>query len=229
MKRRSIAGVFAAIACAVGVVAAPADAAVLDRVVARFSDPEAGEASASLRFVMMRELILEAWLVAYERAPAGESPVSFDDKQLRAALERHVIEDVLSERLPSSTPQQKLKQRVDETRFALRIAVDDRLDQILQKAGGGATGGGIAELESILQRRARAETYLELAVAEPVEVTEGELRTAWAHPPKMLETMEFEKAVPALRVLVRAVRLREAAQAYYQAVRARLHMEIIQG
>jgi hypothetical protein len=42
----------------------------------------------------------------------------------------------------------------------------------------------------------------------------------------MLEGTEFEKAVPALRVLVRATRLREAAQAYYQAVRARIHLEI---
>lgn len=227
VKRARIAGFAVAIAaCAI---AGSSRAAVLDRVVARFADPESsGEASGALRFVMMRELILEGWLVAYEKSAPGDAPSGFDDKQLRAALERHVIEEVLSERLPSSTPQAKVKKSVDDARLALRLAVGDRVDEILGKASGGAPGGGSAELESILLRRARAETYLELAVAEPVDVTEGELRAAWAHPPKMLESTDFEKAVPALRVLVRAIRLREAAQAYYQAVRARLHLEIIQ-
>jgi hypothetical protein len=221
--RRWIAGAAVAIAtCAIG---ASSRAAVLDRVVARFADPESADAGGT-RFVTMRELILEAWIVAYERAAPGETPSGFDDKQLRAALERHVIEEVLSERLPSSTPPAKVQKGADAARLALRLVVDDRVDEILSKASGGAPGGGVAELESILMRRARAETYLEVAVAEPVDVTEGELRAAWAHPPKMLEDVEFEKAVPALRVLVRSTRLREAAQAYYQAVRARLHLEI---
>jgi hypothetical protein len=198
---------------------------MLDRVVARFSDPESADAG-GMRFVMMRELILEGWLASYEKAAPGETPSGFDDKQLRAALERHVIEEVLSERLPITTPPDKIQKGVEHARLALRLAVDDRIDEILGKSSGGVPGGGAAELEAILLRRARAETYLELAVAEPVDVTEGELRAAWAHPPKMLEGAEFEKAVPALRVLVRATRLREAAQAYYQAVRARLHLEI---
>ena len=222
--------------CAVPKSEGVARAAVLDRVVARFSDPESGDAAGGLRFVMMRELILEAWLAAYEKAAPGETPTGFDDKDLRNALERHVIEEVLSERLPSSTPASKITAGVDHARLALRIAVSDasatsssapgRIGEILSKASGGVPSGGAAELESILLRRARAEAYLELAVAEPVDVTEGELRAAWAHPPKMLEGMDFEQAVPTLRVLVRAARLREAAQAYYQAVRARLHLEI---
>jgi len=225
LKRFVAACAFVIAFCAMG---RNSSASVLDRVVARFSDPEADEATGALRFVMMRELILEAWLVAYEKASPGDTPAVFDDKQLRAALERHVIEEVLSERLPSSTPPAKVSKGVGDARLALRLAVDDRLGEILARASGGASAGGAAELETILLRRARAETYLEIAVAEPVDVTEGELRNAWAHPPKMLEAMDFEKAVPALRVLVRAVRLREAAQAYYQAVRARLHLEIIQ-
>jgi hypothetical protein len=223
VKRAWIAGAALAVAlCAIG---GSSRAAVLDRVVARFSDPESADAG-GVRFVMMRELILEAWIVAYERATPAETPTGFDDKLLRAALERHVIEDVLSQRLPSTATPAKLQKGVDGARLALRLGVNDRVSEILSKASGGAPDGGVAELESILLRRARAETYLELAVAEPVDVTEGELRAAWAHPPAMLEGTEFEKAVPALRVLVRATRLREAAQAYYQAVRARIHLEI---
>jgi hypothetical protein len=38
--------------------AAGAKGKVIDRVVAKFTDPEAGESVGSLRFVMMRELIL---------------------------------------------------------------------------------------------------------------------------------------------------------------------------
>ena len=208
---------------------APAKAATLDRVVARFSDPEAAEAAGALRFVMMRELVLEAWVVAYERALPGETPSLFDDKQLRAALERHVIEEVLSERLPDSATSAQIAKGVAAARLALRLSIGDRLDPLLAAATAGVPGGGAAELEAILLRRARAEIYLELAVAEPVDVSEGELRAAWAHPPAALRTLEFDAAVPALRVHVRALRLREAGQAYYQAVRGRLHLEIVPG
>ena len=210
------------------VVAVPVRASppTVDRVVARFSDPEA---TGALRFVMMRELIVESWTIAYERAAPGETPVLFDDKHLRAALERHVIEEVLSERLPDSTSAPQIKRYVDDARLALRLSIGGRIEPLLAASSGNVPGGGAAELEAILLRRARAEIYLELAVAEPAEVTEGELRAAWAHPPPSLRTLEFEAALPALRVQVRALRLREAGQAYYQAVRGRLHLEIVPG
>jgi hypothetical protein len=207
---------------------AAAPAKVVDRVVARFSDPESGQATGAVRFVMMRELILDAWLVAYERAAPGTTPVGFDDKHLRVALERHVIEEVLSERLGDTVSSTVIAKRADEARTALGLVVGTgRIEEALVAASGGAPGGGVVELASILRRRARAEIYLEMAISQPVEVSEADLRAAFAKPPVALVGKTFDEAAPALRVFLRSSRLREASQGYYQAVRGRLKLEIV--
>ncbi|MEO7095489.1 MAG: hypothetical protein ABI175_19695, partial [Polyangiales bacterium] len=200
----------------------------IDRVVARFSDPESGQSTGAIRFVMMRELILDAWLVAFERAAPGTTPVGFDDKQLRVALERHVIEEVLSERLGETVAATVITKRTDEARTTLALTVGTgRLEEALSAASGGVPGGGIVELASILRRRARAEIYLEIAISQPVEVTEAELRSAYGKPPAALVGKTFDEAAPSLRIFLRSGRLREASQAYYQAVRGRLKLEIV--
>ena len=234
MRRVGLASAFTLLAVAAAVLApASIEAAsassftTLDRTVARFSDPEAVDASAGARFVMMRELILEAWLLAYERSP-GARPGGFDDKELRAALERHVIEEVLSQRLPSATAEARLAAEVPDTRAVQAIAVggDEQLAGALRDANGRATGGAL-ELQAILQRRARAQLYLELTVAQPVELNEAELRAAYVKAPDVLAKRPFDEATPGLRSYLRAQRLREAAQAYYQAVRTRLRLEVV--
>ena len=208
--------------------AAAAPSKVIDRVVARFSDPESGQGGGAIRFVMMRELILDAWLVAYERAAPGTTPVGFDDKQLRTAVERHVIEEVLSERLGDTVPANVIVKRTDEARTALGLLVGTgRVEEALAAASGGVPGGGVVELASILRRRARAEIYLELAISQPAEVGEADLRAAFAKPPVALVGKTFDEAAPALRIFLRSSRLREASQAYYQAVRGRLKLEIV--
>lgn len=203
------------------------EAAIVDRVVARFGDPESIGAD-STRFVMMRELVVEAWLVAFERSP-GARPASFDDKQLRVALERHVIEQVLSDRLAeSAATKEALARGEKEARAALAITLgESRLTEALSVAGGGVAAAAEPELAAILQRRARAELYLEIAVAQPVPLTEGDLRAAQAKAPPSLAKKPFEDAVPDLRIYLRSQRLREASQAYYQAVRGRLKLEIV--
>jgi hypothetical protein len=216
----------AAIAIAPGAHAAPAK--VLDRVVARFSDPESGQAAGAIRFVMMRELILDAWLVAFERAAPGTTPVGFDDKQLRVALERHIIDEVLSERLGDTVSQAAIAKRADDARTALALTVGTgRLEEALSAASGGVPGGGAVELASILRRRARAEIYLEIAISQPVEISEADLRAAFVKPPPALVGKSFDEGAPALRIYLRSARLREASQAYYQAVRGRLKLEIV--
>ena len=117
---------------------------------------------------------------------------------------------------------------VAEARKVQAIAVggEDRLKEALERAAGGAAMT-VPELDTILRRRARAELYLESAVAQPVQLSDAELRAAYAKAPELLASIPYEQAAPQLRPYVRAMRLRDAAQGYYQAVRARLHLEIV--
>jgi hypothetical protein len=206
---------------------APAAPVVLDRVVARFSDPEASEASGALRFVMMRELVLEAWMVAYERNQTGTPQVT--DKEIRLALERHVIEAVLGSRTLPPAIEKRVVPAAESARLGEEIAAGgaERFAAMLERATGSKTGG-VVELTAILVRRARAELYLEIGVGQPMEPTDDELRVAWAKSPGGIDkTQTFESVAPALRGWVRTTRLREGAQAYYQAVRSKLRLEIV--
>lgn len=214
----------AAVALASTVAFAPKAAPIVaDRAVARFSDPEAADASGAQRFVMMRELVLEAWLVAYERTPNG-SP-SIDDKTLRIALDRHVIEAVLGARSLPKTWEARVDKEIADARRALSLAVGGtaRFAELMVRATG-STEGAAPELATVLRRRARTQLYLESAVGLAYEPNEGELHTAHA---KLLSNEPFDAAAPVLRAYLRTLRLREGAQAYHQAVRSKLRLEIV--
>ncbi len=198
---------------------------VADRAVARFSDPEASDQSASLRFVMMRELVIEGWLVAYERAQAGTP--SMDDKTLRIALERHVIEAVLGTRALPPAIEARVARAREDAQLSLEVTVggEARLREALARATGSTTGGS-AELDTILRRRARAELYLEVATGQVYEPNEAELRAAHNKLP-MFAKQPYDEVAKPLRAHLRTLRLREGAQAYHQAVRSKLRLEII--
>lgn len=205
--------------------AAHAAPIVADRAVARFSDPEASDQSASLRFVMMRELVIESWLVAFERTTAGAPSV--DDKALRIALERHVIEAVLGSRALSAAVEAKLPKTIEDVKLSLRVSVggEERLREAMARATGSESGGA-AELETILRRRARAELYLEIATGQTYEPSEIELRQAHGKLP-MFSKVPYDEVARPLRAHLRTQRLREGAVAYHQAVRSKLRLEII--
>jgi hypothetical protein len=208
-------------------VASTASAAPIvgDRAVARFSDPEASDQQASLRFVMMRELVIEAWLVAYERAPIGTPTI--DDKALRIALERHVIEAVLGTRALTPAIEAKVPKAFDDVKLALQVSVggEARLNEAIARATGNDKGAD-AELETILKRRARAELYLEIATGGGYEPNEAELRAAHQKLP-MFAKVPYDEVAKPIRAYLRTQRLREGAQAYHQAVRSKLRLEII--
>lgn len=227
--RRALRGAIAALV-AVGFslgVATRAPAAVLDRTVARFLDPEAANASSARRFVTMRELVVESWLATLERS-SGAPSGTLSERIVRGAFERHVIEALLGERaLPASA-----EARVDELAAEARrvevveVGGEARLARALELATG-AKDGGAAELAAVFRRRARAELYLEIAVSQPIRSSDAELRSAFAGAPEELTKLGFDGALPLLRAYVRSVRLRELAQSYYQAVKGRLHLEVV--
>lgn len=227
MTRRGVATLALTAACVLGpALASPARAEVVDRTVARFSDPEATDTSGAVRFVMMRELVVEAWLVAYERAPTGTPVV--DDKALRLALERHVIEAVLGARVLPAAVEARLGKATVDANVAQTVAVggDERMRELRVQATGSPEGGA-SELAAILRRRARAELYLEAAVAQPVEPNEIELRSAWVKAPGVYAKRPFDEVSGDVRAWLRTTRLRESAQAYYQAIRSKLRLEIV--
>jgi hypothetical protein len=192
-----------------------------DRAVARFTDPEA--ATGAQRFVMMRELVVEAWLVAYERTPNGWP--ALDDKALRMALDRHVIEAVLGARTLPAPFEARVEQQTADVRRAQELLVGGagRLNELLVRVSGNSKVGD-EELTAILRRRARAELYLEAAVGLSYEPSEPELRAAHA---KWSDGNTYEQAAPDVRACLRTMKLREGAQAYHQAVRSKLRLEIV--
>jgi hypothetical protein len=220
--------VVAAGAILIGLCSATTHAAptVADRAVARFSDPEASETKGALRFVMMRELVLEAWLVAFERSPTGTP--SMDDKSLRVALERHIVEAVVGSRVLPTTVEMRVNKAIAEVKIAQVVAVGGqaRFDEAIARATG-TTNIPADELATIFRRRARAELYLELATGQIVDPNEAELRAAHLKAPGAYGKQPFEEVAPAIRAYFRTLRLRESAQSYYQAVRSKLRLEII--
>lgn len=208
------------------VVSVDGNAAVVDRAVARFSDPEASETKGALRFGLMRELVLEAWLVAFERSPSGTP--SIDDKTLRIALERHIVEAVVGSRPLPAAVEPRVKKSLTDVRLAQVVAVGGpaRFEEALARAAGSGKAPD-DELATILARRARAELYLELATGQIVDPNEAELRAAHLKAPAVYSKQPFEEVAPAIRAFVRTQRLRESGQSYYQAVRSKLRLEII--
>jgi hypothetical protein len=217
-------------ALAISLCGAPTSAApiVADRAVARFSDPEASESKGALRFVMMRELVLEAWLVAFERSP--QSAPSIDDKTLRIALERHIVEAVVGSRVLPAAVETRVKKAIVDVKTAQVVAVGGqaRYDECIARA---TDDGKVPEdeLETIFRRRARAELYLELATGQLVDPNEAELRAAHLKAPATYSKQPYEEVAPVIRAYVRTLRLRESGQSYYQAVRSKLRLEIIAG
>lgn len=230
----------------VAVAAPTVTVVVADRAVARFNDPEAGGNTAAQRFVMMRELVLEAWLIAYERTPSGTP--SIDEKSLRLALDRHVIETVLGTRALPAVYEARIDKQLADARLAAAVGAGGEvrfqglLNQALGRAESAATDP--AELTTILRRRARAELYLEAAVGLAYEPSEadvatfygaqaGKLFTRWRWDPKATakekpepaDLLSFESAAPKVRAHLRTTRLREGAQTYHQAVRSKLRLE----
>jgi hypothetical protein len=214
-------------AAATSFAGAPASAATLDRTVARFLDPEAASESAARRFVGMRELVVESWLATLERT-TGSPPSSLDDRTVRGAFERHVIEALLGERMLPPAVEARVAELAEQARRVeiVEVGGQARFERGIELATG-AKDGGVAELTAIFRRRARAELYLEVAVSQPVRPSDAELRAAFSKAPDEIAKLGFEASLPLLRAYVRSARLRELAQSYYQAVRGRLHLEIM--
>lgn len=195
---------------------------VLDRVVVRWYAPETGGAEKP-QHIFERELAFESRIEAL--ASPDPEPSAFNDRHVRAALDRHIAETLLA-KLPI-IPVPTLKEIAVRAELARGV--------IEQRAGGRerllaaatAEGLGDAELDVILLRQARASLYLDRMIAPMLEPSELELRGILRTQPTPFRDQPFDSVAPALKRWYIGQRLSQALDAYYQNARSRVTVVLI--
>lgn len=196
--------------------------ATLDRVAVRYYAPETGGA-ARPRYVSERLLAFEARLEALGEQTAASD--SYEDRFVRAALDRHVAEDMLSSlAVKSGTLPKDLTPYTDEEQRGLveRVGGEAALHRAMD-----AEGIDDVDLHAMLRRRVRAAWYVDRALTPLLRPSDEQLREVFrtsAHPFKQ---MSFEEARPALARWFMEERLRAAETTFLQAARARLHVVVV--
>jgi hypothetical protein len=194
----------------------------VDRVSVRYFAPETG-GSSHPRFVSERELAFEARLEALaEQAPPT---AAYQDRFVRAALDRHVAEDMLSAlQVQQGTEPPDLPARAEEGRVGL-----------IERSGGpGALRDAMAaegiedeELDAILRRRVRAAYYVDRALTPILHPTEEQLREVQRTSANPFKAMPFDEVRPALSRWFIEGRLRIAETTFLQAARARVRIVVV--
>ena len=191
---------------------------------ARFYAPESGGAQHP-EFIFARELAFEARLEALANQDRGDRTAPYLDRHLRAALERHVAEDLLAH-LPMD-PEAKP--------FEIAARAASAREVLEQRVGGGdrlleaayAEGIGAVELDMLFRREARASLYLDRMVAPMLEPSDAELREVHRSGATPFRGQRFEDVSSALRKWYVADRLAAALANFYQNARARVHLTIL--
>jgi hypothetical protein len=206
------------------------NAIAVDRSVVRFSAPEIGGGTQP-RFIGERTLAFEARLEAMsEGAGAGDE---YDDRQVRAALDRHVSQEVLAALAHTLIAGSPPGQRPSETEL-------ERLQQelgsaLLERLGGRESVEAAAkaeqldvfEVEALFRRQALAAWYIDRAVTPILHPDDDQLREVFrtsAHP---YRGKPFESVRVALGRWFVIERLRVAESAYLQETRSRVRITVL--
>jgi hypothetical protein len=226
----------AAIAALVTSTAAPAHAEPagsgreIDRVVVRFFSPETG-GSAQPRFVTERTLAFEARLEAMAERPDGTGE-GYDDRRIRAALDHHLVEDILASLALKLTT--GARPSVELSAAPLAALRDDLSAALFERLGGrerveaaaSAEQIDAGELDDLFRRQALAAWYLDRVVTPILHPTDEQLREVFrtaAHP---YRGRPFDQVRAPLGRWFVAERLRVAESAFLQAARARLKIVV---
>jgi hypothetical protein len=223
MSRRVLRASFVALVVTAGMANAGAESVTVDRAVVRFDAPETG-GGARPRFVFARELAFEARLEALSDADRWQgSP--YLDRHVRAALERHIAEELLSNLAMDPEPRaDEIVRRAEAARAVLGQRVGGA-EQLARAAE--AEGVDASEVDLLVVREARASLYLDRMVAPMLEPSEAELREVHRSTTNPFRDQRFEDAVGALRKWYVAERLEAALGAFYQNARGRVHIVMI--
>ncbi len=212
-----------------GAAAQVAPATLVDRAIVRFEASELGGA-AHPRFIFERTLAFEARLEALAEAQRGiplpqSSP--YEDRHVRAALERHVTEEILAN-LPVVPPLTELDVRARSipTQLMLQQQVGGRA-ALLDAAV--AEGMESEDLDLLVRRRARASLYLDRMVAPMLEPSDAELREVHRTEATPFRNRPFDEIEPQLRQWYVADRLAASLAAFFRGARARIHIVVLPG
>jgi hypothetical protein len=198
--------------------------AVVDRVAVRFFAPETG-GPAHPRFISERVLAFEARLDALTDVGPATGRTTVDDRRLRNALDRHVVEELLSalEEGSGNNPG-------EEARLAREVRAD-----LAQRAGSDEAvwvaaeeeGLGADEVDEIVLRRARAAVYLDKAVARFLRPQEDQLREIFRTSQHPFRERAYDEVKPQLSRWFVFERLKTLESTFLQTARARVTIVVI--
>jgi hypothetical protein len=197
--------------------AAAPERTTVDRIAARYWAPETG-GSERPRFISERVLAFEARLEALGEGSFGAS-TAYQERHVRAAIERHVAEDLLALlTVVHGTEPPELPKQAEKA----RIALEDRVGgHGALEAARVAEGIDPSELTDLLYRQVRAAFYVDYALAPILHPTEEELREVFrtnAHP---FKGQKFEDVRERFMRWLVLERLRQAESSFLQAARTR--------
>ncbi len=196
---------------------------LLDRVAVRWHAPETGGVEKP-QFIFERQLAFEARIAGLADPDLETAP--FTDRHIRAAVERHIAETLLSHLpvLPAPTAPE-IAARAEAARAVLEQRVRGR-DKLIAAAK--AEGLGSDEIDALLRRQARASLYLDRMVAPMLAPSEPELRALLATPGATpFSGQPYDKVALGLGRWVVAQRLGDAIATYYQTARSRVVVTIV--
>ena len=224
MDRIAWAAVAALMLAASPAAASPDKPLIVDRVVVRFDAPETGGV-AKPKFIFERELSFEARLEAFSDKDYTDRSVPYLGRHVRAALERHIAEELLSHLAMDPEPtlaEQKLRATGAREMLAARVGGEENLLSAEQ-----AEGIEPADLDALLQREARASLYLDRMVAPMLEPSEAELREVHRSGANPFRAQHFDEVMVALRKWYVSERLEAALGAFFQNATARVHLTVL--
>jgi hypothetical protein len=197
---------------------------LVDRAVVRFDAPETGGITHP-RFVFGRELAFEARLEALADADRGDRSLSYADRHVRSALERHVAEELLASSPMDPEPRpDEIARRTQSARAVLEQRVGGA--EALARAAA-AEGIDASEVDRLVTREARASLYLDRMVAPMLEPSDAELREVHRATNNPFRGERFDDVVGALRKWYVGERLETALAAFYQNAQGRVHVVVI--
>lgn len=198
----------------------------VDRTVVRFTAPELGGTKAP-RFVTERELAFATRLEGI--ADPDEDGALYSERHVRAALDRHIAETLLSELAGT------LKLNATDIAKRARAAqnrLEGRLGREAIAAAARAEDISDAEISAMYLRQARASLYLDRMLMPLLEPTDEELRAALRSGTTPFSTQEhankpFREIKPALKRWLVAQRIAQTTANFYQQARVRVQVVVL--